>query len=269
MNTTTSRAGGASLVLSGSAVLWVSVALIGQWAFVYYIAAFYGPATLAGEFAQWNRNKLLVHGHVAGDVAGNLVFASHVLLAALVTLSGTLQLLPQVRARAPAFHRWNGRLFLISGAAAAAGGLYLVFARGDLTRVMTWLPITLNAALILTSAALAWRTAVSRNIAAHRRWALRLFLVVNGVWFLRVGLIGAIVVNRALGGSLGPDGAPAKAWAFGSYLVPLAVLELYFWARSQRGWLAQGVTSAVLVLLTGVTAVGVAAVALILWRPLL
>ena len=50
--------------LRASAVLWFAVATLGQFAFVLYIAGFYGRAAAEGDFARWN--QVLVGGYVAG-----------------------------------------------------------------------------------------------------------------------------------------------------------------------------------------------------------
>ena len=42
-----------------------------------------------------------------------------------------------------------------------------------------------------------WRTAAARNFASHRRWALRTFVVVNGVFFLRMMVFGYIILAQA------------------------------------------------------------------------
>ncbi|WP_229374289.1 hypothetical protein [Fibrella rubiginis] len=76
----------ADKLLASSARGWFLMAFAGQWLFVYYIVAFYGKATLLGNFEQWDRNKMLFHGHVTGDTMGNAFFAAHVLLAAIITL---------------------------------------------------------------------------------------------------------------------------------------------------------------------------------------
>jgi len=69
--------------------------------------------------------------------------------------------------------------------------------------------------VIIVCAILAWRYATHRNFAAHRPWALRLFLVVSGVGFFRVGLLFWILVTRGPFGfdpktSLGPFLAPPR-----------------------------------------------------------
>lgn len=88
------------------------VAVIGQWAFLYYIVAFYGPSTFTGNFQAWTKNTFLRMSYVAGDTAGNLGCAAHALLAAVVAFGGAIQLIPQIRTRAISVHRWIGRVFL-------------------------------------------------------------------------------------------------------------------------------------------------------------
>ena len=97
--------------LRWSARSWLLVAAIGQAALIGFILLFYGVRTVTGNFAGWN-DKPLIDGYIAGDGAGNAVFAAHVLIAALVTFGGLMQLVPAIRRRAPALHRWSGRVFL-------------------------------------------------------------------------------------------------------------------------------------------------------------
>ncbi len=114
--------------------------------------------------------------------------------------------MPWVRRRAPAFHRWNGRLYLLTALTISAAGLYIVWFRGSIGDLGQHLGISLNAVLILVCASFALRHAIARNIAVHRRWALRLFLVVSGVWFFRIGLMAWLIVNH------GPVGFDMKTF---------------------------------------------------------
>lgn len=59
----------------------------GQLLFTAFILAFYYPSSLSGNFAAWNA-KPLIKGFVAGDASGNLFFAAHVLMAAVITFGG-------------------------------------------------------------------------------------------------------------------------------------------------------------------------------------
>src|SRR6185503_14280927 len=92
--------------LKAAVRFWFAVTVIGQWAFLYYIAGFYGPSSVSGNFQAWSRNRFLIKGYVPGDTAGNLAFAAHALLAGIIAFGGALQLIPQIRARAMAVHRW-------------------------------------------------------------------------------------------------------------------------------------------------------------------
>jgi uncharacterized membrane protein len=254
--------------LQRAASMWLVTAVAGQWLFVYYISAFYGPTAVTGDYADWDRNTNMTDGYVAGDAAGNVFFLSHVLAAAVVTLAGTLQLVPQIRARAIAFHRWNGRLFMIAAIGAALAGLYLEWVRGTGLRSPTGLPsafgVTLNAVLILSFAAFAWRAVRSRDIGAHRVWATRLFLVVNGTWFMRVGLRAWLVLT---GGAFGAE-TFFSYWSFAAYLLPLAVYELYLRAKTSSTS-AQYAMAASLAVLTVVTGIGTIYTFFRNWAPLL
>lgn len=175
------------VALSTSAAFWLLAALIGQWAFFYYIVTFYGVSTITGEFEIWNRLEAL-SGHASvrpGDVIGNATFGAHALGAGVIALGGALQLIPLVRRKWPAFHRWNGRVFLFTVTALSLSGFYLVFTRRPPASFTDW-ATPANGVLILTFAALALTFALKRNVATHQRWAMRLYLVSNAQWFTRV-----------------------------------------------------------------------------------
>lgn len=237
--------------LKAAAQFWFLVTVIGQWAFLYYIAAFYGPSTLQGNFQAWSKNTFLLKGYVPGDTAGNLAFAAHVLLAAIIAFGGALQLIPQIRTRAISVHRWNGRLFLVTALAVSVSGLYMVWVRGARLSIPSAVAVSLNAVLIMIFGALAWRSALGRDISAHRRWALRTYLVANGQWFIRVGMIAWMILNH------GNDRGFFRVWNFGCYLVPLAVLELYLRAKERAGPGGRFAMAGGLIVLTVLMSVGI------------
>ena len=260
----------AEAALKAAAGLWLLVAVLGQWAFVYYLAAFYGPSIARGDFKAWNRNTFLIKGYVPGDTAGNLAFAAHALLAAVIAFGGAVQLIPQIRTRALFIHRWNGRLFLLTAFGASASGLYMEWARGARINLGGAVAVSLNAALIILFGGLAWRSALKREVSAHGRWALRTYLVANGVWFTRVGFMAWILVSRTLFGSGDRyDGGFFLLWSFGCYLLPLAVLELYSRARESAGPGGRFAVAGGLVVLTLLMGVGIFGVATHMWWPLL
>jgi hypothetical protein len=257
---------GAALLLR-SAQLWYATAALGQLAFIWFIVAHYWRSTLVGELAAWN-DKPLITGYVAGDLAGNLMFAVHVLLAAIVTLGGLLQLVPRVRLRLPALHRWNGRVFLVTAFMMALGGLWLVWVRGTRLSLLAAVPLTLDALLMLAFGAIAWRCARDRRFEVHRRWALRTFIVANGVWFLRVAMMAWVVLNQGPRGLTSDMSGPVDlALQFGCYLVPLGVLELYLRAQRSTNATTRRAVAALVMLMTAVMATGIFGTIALMWWP--
>ena len=261
------RPGAVQTLLKGSGVAWFSVAAVGQAAFIVFIVAFYGWRTVTGNFAGWN-DKPLITGHVEGDDVGNLVFAAHVLLAAVVTLGGLMQLFPWLRRRLPTLHRWTGRAFLSIAIVLALSGVWMSVVRGTYLSVVSAVAILINGLLILVFATLAWRYARKRAFETHRRWAMRTFMVVSGVWFLRVGLMGWVVLNHGPVGMNKTMSGPADiALTFGSYLIPLAVLELYFAAGRSPNPALKLLASGVVLFATAYTAVGIFGAVMLMWGP--
>jgi hypothetical protein len=264
------RRDAADVALAAAARAWFVSAVFGQWAFLYYIAAFYDAATLRGDFAAWSRNVYLLRGYVAGDTAGNLQFAAHVLLAAAVTFAGALQLVPVVRARWPAVHRWNGRVFATASIAAAASGLAMIWWRGSRANLTAGIATSGDAVLIIACALAAWRAALRRDFDAHRRWALRTWIAANGVWFQRIGIFGWTAFHQApLGMTRHFDGWFDLGWAFACYLLPLAVLEVYLRVSARGTARTRLAFACVLAACTLATAYGGYAAYTQVWRPFL
>jgi hypothetical protein len=256
----------ADTALTLSARFWFLVAVLGQWLFVTYVVVFYGGAALRGNFAAWN--KVLPHGYVPGATMSNMAVAAHLLLAVVIMVGGPLQLIPQLRSLAPSFHRVNGRLYMLAVVMTSIAGLYMVWSRGR-SSVVQSLGISLDAVLIMTFAILALRYAMAREISTHRRWALRLFMVVNAGWFFRIGLMEWIVLNR------GPVGFSPKTFtgpflnflSFADYLLPLAILEIYLRTRDRGGVSGRFAMAVALVVLTLGMGVGIFAAATFMWLP--
>jgi uncharacterized membrane protein len=250
--------------LKGAAAVWLGAVLLGQWAFVVYLMGIYGLSAVTGDFHIWDRLAVLrgKSPYVLGDTAGNLTYLAHALAAGFIAGAGALQLMPQVRRRWPGFHRWTGRTFLATVVALSLSGFYLVWVRHGSPDRLNALSTTANGGLILGFAALALRSALSRDLASHRRWAMRLYLVSNAQWFLRIGVFGWFVLNQLVGRKAGMSDPFLIFWVPGCYLVPLAVLELYLRARdggSPTGRFAVAGLLGALTLLMGVGIVGFSA----------
>lgn len=255
--------------LSGSVTIWLIVTLAGQLFFAAYVAKVYGGAAVAGQYERWS--KVLPRGFDANDPVGTAVLGLHLLLAVTWAVSGVLQLIPVVRRRAPHLHRWNGRAYIGFAVVLAMGGLWLVWVRGGVVGDLSQhLAISINALLILVCAAMAWRTARSRQFIAHRRWALRLFVVASGVWFFRVGLMAWLAFHRR---PVGFDPATFQGpfltlLAISVYvLLPLLLLQLYLFAKDHGGVPVQLTVAMVIGLATLTTTGGTMAAVVGMWLP--
>lgn len=257
----------ANQALRYSAGAWFALAIAGQLIFAYYLVALYGRGVVRGDLSVLG--KVMPHGYVAGDTAGNLVVAAHVLLAIVIILGGAVQVIPQIRNTWPVFHRWTGRIYALTVAAVALLGLYMVWFRGAVGDLSQHVGISLDAVLILAFVYFAVRAARGRKFAEHRKWALRLFMAASAVWFFRITLMLWIVANQGPAG-FDPDtftGPFLTFLSFADYLIPLAILQLYFFARERGSAVTRLVVSFVIGVATFATLIGVAAATMLMWLP--
>lgn len=257
----------ADKALKLSAQFWFLVALAGQMIFAYYVLVFYGGVTMTEGMEGWN--KVLPHGYIKGDEMGNVAVAMHIFFAFLIVVGGPLQLIPQIRAKFPRFHRINGRIYMPAVFTASLTGVYMIWTRQADDDLLKNIGITLNAILVMVFSVLAVHYAMNRKIANHRRWALRLFLAASGVWFFRVGLMLWLFINN------GPVGFDPKTFegplitglGFAQYLIPLAVLELYLRTQQSAGPVGRLAMAGVLAVLTIAMGVGISLAVMGMWLP--
>jgi hypothetical protein len=255
----------ASTTLKVAARSWFVVTVIGQLFFAFAIASFYTLTALRGDYHGWN----FTHGFVPGVTKGNWAVVMHLASAVAIMLAGAAQLVPQVRSRFPVFHHWNGRIYMLAAVTLSAAGMYMQWVRGSVGDLPQRLGSTLNVILIWLFAALALRYALARDFKTHRRWALRLFLVVSGSFFYRIGFFLALAINK---GPFGFDpttftGPFPTFMSFANYLFPLAILEIYFLAQDRPGALRHMATAGLLFVLTLGMIGGLFAVSMAIWVP--
>ena len=250
-------------LLRVSGRLWFVVLLGGQLAFFYYLVSFYGLPLVNGDASTWNSNPLLrSKPSIPGESLSTAMFGVHALGAAIIAFGGALQLIPIVRRKAPTFHRWNGRVFLVTVTALSLTGFYLVWVRGPIPTPIYDSPLSVNGLLILSFAGLTVKHAVNRSIDVHERWAMRLFLVSNAQWFLRVGVFGYLTASQLIGRQPSFDEDPfIQFWQWGCFLVPLAGLQLYWWVTAYGNAIVQQLTAASIILISIVMGAGIFAYA--------
>ena len=172
--------------------------------------------------------------------AANIGLYTHMLTGAVITLFAPLQLVPALRRKLPAVHRWSGRILVSLASLTAIGGLIYIPLNGTVGGWPMDIAFALYGALMLLAAVQTIRNARARRWLDHRDWALRLFLLMIGSWLYRVHyFIWVPLTDRAgvAGLEAGMTGwfDRANIWAF--YLPYLLILELALW-RQGRGLFA-------------------------------
>lgn len=247
----------AKKTLKYSTIFWFIAVLLGQWFFFYYIIAFYGFSVINDNMEIWNRWEAMgSKPYHAGDFAGNLAFAAHAIGAGIVAFGGALQLVPKIRNTFPKFHKANGYVYLTTVLALAISGFYLVWVRDEKPLNLSGIGTTINGLLILAFAYFTVRFAIKKDIVTHRKWALRLFLVSNAQWTLRVGVFSYFITGTMLGLKPAFGDMFFSLWTFGCFVLPLVILQAYFYANEKGGVKLQYATSAVLVLMTILMIIG-------------
>ncbi|MRG48297.1 DUF2306 domain-containing protein [Chitinophaga sp. SYP-B3965] len=246
---------------------WFVITFLGQLAFAYYILMLYYRSTALGDFEKWNTAS--PHFYVQGDVVGNLIFGSHVALAAVITILGPLQLIPQIRNKMPRVHRISGRIYIFSAFLISAAGLYLTWKRGAIGGLFSAVGISINALIIIVCAFFAIRYAMQRNIKLHNQWAVHLLLAMSGVWLFRVFFMLWMLIHRAPVG-FDPEtftGPFLNALAVFVYILPQAVVALYFKAKFSNSAYKKLAFSLLLFVITIGIAIGTMGAISGMWLP--
>jgi uncharacterized membrane protein len=253
--------------LRAAAAFWFTVAFVGQVIFACSTALFYSMTALRGDMVVWNKH--LAHGYTVGEPIGNAALIIHIVSAVLIIFSGAIQFVPAVRRHAPAFHRWNGRVYIATAFSLAAAGLFLLISRGNATSPLQEFGAGFMAMLVMLCAAMALRHALRREIATHRRWAWRLYLLTSSALFIRCGVaLGAMIASGTGAFDLTVlKGSFLTFLTYGQFVIPLAVLELYFRTQLRGGRVAKLAMAAGMVAISLTMGAGVAAASVAIFVP--
>ncbi len=258
-----------SKLLDFSAKFWFIIATIGQWIFGFYVVSVYHVSTFKGDFEKWN--TVLPKGYVAGDWKGNLLVGIHVILAAIMVIGGPLQFIPQIRERFRTFHRWLGKTYVYTAIIVSSVGFIMVWTRGTVGDTFMHIANSMQTFYIIIFAILAVKFAREKQFPKHRNYTLRLFMVANGVWFFRVGLMAWLVINQAPVG-FNPDTFTGPfLWVLSTfaYAVPISIilLEMYFYAQKKQNQAFSTATSVIIFLFTIIMAIGIFGATMGMWLP--
>ena len=202
-----------------------SCLLIAQAFFVSYLIAGYGFTVVTVGVSQWNRFNSTAY--VAGDSLGNGMYAAHVLLAIVMIIGGSLQLVPAIRRNYKTFHKYNGRLFVTLACSISLAGMYLLLSRGTVGNPLLHGLTAFSGVMVIVSSFFAIRAIRNANVTLHQRWALHLFLAANGVLFFRLFIFAWMTLFGTLGINTADFTGPAViSVSVLSYVAPHIIVQL-------------------------------------------
>ena len=221
------------------AVSWISAASFGL-----YILAFYLGAIPAGRLDQWNGN--LPGLYQQGNFAALLAISTHFATGAVILLLGPVQLIGNLRRRWPAFHRWSGRIHVLTAAVAGIGGLGFIASKGAIGGAQMNLGFGLYGALMVFAAAETYLHARNLRLERHRAWAIRLFALAIGSWLYRMDYGIWLTAAHGIGHTHTFRGPFDMVMSYFFYVPNLALAELFIRAPKIRLHPAWQASSAIL-----------------------
>jgi len=259
--------GQAAKALQRATQCWFILFFTGQVIFALYVLLLYWRSAALGQFERWN--TVVTGLYIKGAGFRNAVFAIHIMIAALVSVLGPLQLVSALRRYAPLLHRISGRIYLFSAFVMGADGLLLIWRPGATGGMTDHIIISINAIIVMVCAYNTFRYAVKMELAVHRRWAIRLVLGMSGVWFFRVFLMCWIMINHGPAG-FDPDTFTGPFLTFlgiAVYIFPQVIAWYYFKAQETMNAGFKWGFFAVLLLITLCMMMGIFAATMGMWLP--
>jgi len=205
--------------------VWVSAGL-----FALYILAFYVSALSAGKLERWN--NILKGLYDQGYATATTGMGLHLMAGAVILLLGSIQLIASIRTRYPAFHRWVGKIYLVSSLFAALGGLVFIIVKGTIGGLVMNIGFALYGVLMLVAVVQTYRHAVAGTMEEHRAWALRLYALAIGSWLYRMDYGFWFQLTNRLGHLHNFEGPFDRVMPFFFYIPNLLVAQIFIRSRN-------------------------------------
>jgi uncharacterized membrane protein len=218
-------------------VTWISCGLFGL-----YILIFYAGALVSGTASRWN--GVLPGLYTASSTASTVGIGLHFAAGGVILALGFMQLLNVIRQRAPAVHRWLGRIYVTAAALAGVGGLTFIAVTGTIGGLAMNLGFGLYGILMVLCAMQTYRYARRRQLDTHRKWAIRLFALAIGSWLYRMEYGFWFLMMHKLGHTHDFHGPFDVVMAFFFYLPNLLVAEAYLRGRAEQAGAAAKLSGA-------------------------
>lgn len=245
---------------------WFCSLVVAQVVFVVYLIGGYGLATASGQFTDWNRFNDTAYQQ--GDMLGNIMYGIHVLLAIVMIVGGSIQLVPSIRLRYLALHKINGRVFVVLACSISLAGMYLILFRGTVGNLFLHSMTFFSGLVVLSASFFAIKAARSKQISRHQDWALRLYLAANGVLFFRLFIFAWFMLFGALGVNTDDfTGPTVYTVSVCSYVLPLVIHEWYRYAKKQHNTLNTVLLVSSLFCVSAIFLIGLVGISMASWYP--
>ncbi len=251
-----------------SGKIWFVTTAFGQWLFFIYIIGHFGVRFTTDGVSGFEGTQL-ANGFIPGDQVGNTALAVHILVGGLIVAAGQIQLIPRIRNKLPRLHRYSGWFYMLASMAVSIAGGGLVWSRERVIgSLIQDIGVTIGGLLVLMFVPLALYYAMNKNFVAHRRWALRLFMVVSAVWFLRLMTFAWFIFGGGVGIDVKTFSGPFLEMAnFAQYLLPLALLEIYFLVQKPKYQQYRPAVAGLIIFFSGIMLVGILSISSVWWLP--
>jgi uncharacterized membrane protein len=190
-------------------------------------------AILSGLFRAYITTEAMVTGVVPPDPAdahyanNALLTLLHVIPGSIFLIFGPLQFIADIRTRWPGFHRWSGRVFILSGFTFAATALIINVFFPPFGGQFKSLAVYIFSIAQIVTLGIALRAALRRSFATHRAWMIRAFAIGLAISTMRIFFIPAYLIFGV------PSNFTVALGMWVGFLVNILVAELILW-RERR-----------------------------------
>lgn len=186
-------------------------------------------AILSAIYRIWITTEALATGVMPSD-PGDLHYVKHVLMISLhivpgciFLVLGPLQFISVIRARWPKFHRWSGRVFVLSGLVTAVTAITINMVFPPVGGLFKSIAVTIFSIAQIVTLLVALRAILHRDIATHRAWMIRAFAIGLSVSTMRIFFIPAYFLYGI------PNDFTIALGMWVGFLVNIVAAELVLW----------------------------------------
>lgn len=197
-----------------ASAVWLSMLM-----FAVYIYQRYLATLVVGNFEAWGAWLSAPNSPIARSGMG-----LHFIGGSTLLILGNIQLLPGIRRRYPAVHRWLGRVYAGISMVTASGGLIFIILHGCVGGITMNIGFAIYGLLMFYMAVQTAQHARARRFDKHREWAIRLYSLAIASWLYRIEFTPWLVTS-APGHLSTYRGWFDKMMDFGFYIPNLILVE--------------------------------------------